>query len=93
MGHSLAVEQRHRGWLRASSKLGGAGRRLSAFSQDADAAPLLPQDLGGFEAQSSSNLINWTTLNANLTLTNGGLLLIDPQAISNSQRFYRIIER
>jgi alpha-tubulin suppressor-like RCC1 family protein len=66
---------------------------FALLSRDADAAPLLPGDLGGFEAQFTTNLTDWTILTNSLTLTNGALLLVDPGAASNSQRFYRIIEQ
>ncbi len=59
---------------------------------DADGAPLLPGDLPGFQAQASSNLFNWVTLTNSLTLTNGLLLLTDPDGTNYPARYYRIIE-
>jgi hypothetical protein len=52
----------------------------------------LPGDLPSFEAQVSTNLVNWMTLSNGLTLTNGLLLLRDPASTNSPSRFYRIIE-
>jgi len=62
-------------------------------SQDADGAPLLLQDLSGFELQVSTNLLNWSPLPGNLTLTNGFLEFRDTNSWTHMQRFYRILER
>ena len=62
-------------------------------SRDAGRAPLTLEDLARFELQTSTNLIDWTTLTNDLTLTNGALLPRDPAATSGPQRFYRVRER
>jgi len=66
---------------------------LTFASQDADGAPLLLQDLSGFELQVSTNLLNWSPLPGNLTLTNGFLEFRDTNSWTHMQRFYRILER
>jgi hypothetical protein len=53
---------------------------------------LTPADLANFEAQSSTNLINWVTLPNALSLTNGRLFLQDPAQTNSPARYYRIIE-
>ena len=68
------------------------GGEFMLLSRDADGAALWQSDLAGFEAQVSTNLTDWSTLNARLTLTNGELLLLDPQATNYAQQFYRIVE-
>jgi alpha-tubulin suppressor-like RCC1 family protein len=70
------------GWL--------PGQGFSLVSQDADGAPLLQADLPGFAAQTSTNLVDWTTLSNSLTLSNGALLLVDPDSGNSAMRFYRI---
>ena len=59
---------------------------------DADGSPLRPTDLPGFQAQVSTNLVNWVALSNSLTLTNGMLVLRDPASTNAPSRFYRIIE-
>jgi alpha-tubulin suppressor-like RCC1 family protein len=66
---------------------------FTLVSRDADGAPLGPEDLASFQAQTSTNLLDWIILPNSLTLTNGSLLLIDPEAANYPQRFYRIIEQ
>jgi hypothetical protein len=66
---------------------------FSLLSRDAGGRSLMAQDLAGFEAQFSTNLMDWATLSNSLTLTNGVLLLADPQATNDTQGFYRILER
>ncbi len=61
-------------------------------STDANGGLLSPADLANFEAQVSTNLVNWTTLPNSLSLTNGELLLQDSGSSNHSARFYRIIE-
>ena len=50
------------------------------------------QDLPAFEAQASTNLVNWETLTNALSLTNGSLLLRDPNTANLPQRYYRVVE-
>jgi alpha-tubulin suppressor-like RCC1 family protein len=73
------------GWLRQSG--------FTFLSGDADGQPLLTNDLGGFELQASTNLSDWTVLSSGFELTNGTLLIADPDATNFGNRFYRIIER
>ena len=55
-------------------------------------SPLAPSDLPNFEAQASTNLVNWVTLPSALSLTNGTLLLQDNARSNYTTRYYRIIE-
>ncbi len=48
--------------------------------------------LTNFQAQVSTNLINWTTLSNSLTVSNGVLFLQDSGSANSPARFYRIIE-
>ncbi|MDB6018342.1 MAG: hypothetical protein JWR19_2831 [Pedosphaera sp.] len=61
-------------------------------SADADGGLLLPEDLGNIEALVSSNLFDWTPLTNGLVLTNGTLLLVDPDSTNYPTRYYRTIE-
>jgi len=61
-------------------------------STDMNGGLLTPADLANFEAQSSTNLINWVTLPNALSLTNGRLFLQDPAQTNSPARYYRIIE-
>ncbi len=65
---------------------------FTAISSDADGAPITETNTFRFEAQASSNLVDWTSLPNSLSLTNGSLLLLDPSALNQPNRFYRIIE-
>lgn len=69
------------------------GKGLFLISSDADGASLWPDDLVGFKAQTSTNLSDWIPLAESPTLTNGTLLLMDPEATNYPTRFYRIIEQ
>jgi hypothetical protein len=62
------------------------------MSRDADGGQLSPGNLAAFEAQASANLVDWTTLPAALTLSNGSLLLRDPSSGNFPDRFYRLVE-
>jgi hypothetical protein len=61
-------------------------------STDADGGLLSPSDLANFEAQGSTNLVNWVTLPGALSLTNGMLLLQDNTLSNYPTRFYRLLE-
>ena len=61
-------------------------------SGDINGGQIPAADLTNFEAQVSTNLINWTTLSNGLTVTNGMLLLQDSGSSNSPMRFYRIIE-
>jgi alpha-tubulin suppressor-like RCC1 family protein len=62
-------------------------------STDANGGLLSPSDLPNFEAQASTDLVNWVTLPNALSLTNGMLLLQDNTQSNYTARYYRIIER
>jgi hypothetical protein len=66
---------------------------LTLLSRNADGSLLTPGDLSGFAALTSTNLLDWTPLAGALSITNGGLLLVDPAAAGYSDRFYRILQR
>jgi len=70
--------------------LPGSGFRL--LSGDADGGLLWPSDLPGLQAQVSTNLVDWAVLSNGLELSNGLLLLSDPQSTNDTSRFYRILE-
>ncbi len=82
--------------VRVPQKLGTpmqlADGTSAVLSGDADGGRLLPGDLPGFQAQASTNLVNWETLSNSLTLTNGMLLLWDAGSTNWPSRFYRILE-
>ncbi len=61
-------------------------------SSDVGGGALSPSNLPNFEAQTSSNLLNWATLPNALSLTNGMLLLQDSTWTNSPARYYRIIE-
>jgi hypothetical protein len=63
------------------------------LSGDSDGGLLSTNDLGGFTAQASSNLVDWVNLPNALSITNGMLLLSDPNQSSFPARFYRIVEQ
>jgi alpha-tubulin suppressor-like RCC1 family protein len=83
--------------VRVPEKLGCptvlADGTFALLAGDADGGGLQPGDLPGFQAQASSNLVNWVTLTNCLTLTNGMLRLCDPASTNCPSRFYRIIEQ
>jgi hypothetical protein len=62
-------------------------------SSDPGGRSLLPQNLAGIEIQASTNLRDWVTLTGDCTLTNGALLVRDPDSVHHPQRFYRMVER
>ncbi|HEV2211519.1 MAG TPA: immunoglobulin domain-containing protein, partial [Verrucomicrobiae bacterium] len=61
-------------------------------SSDNQGVPLLPEEQAGFQAQVSTNLIDWTPLTAPTELWYGTLLIFDPDATNYSARFYRVVE-
>jgi alpha-tubulin suppressor-like RCC1 family protein len=65
---------------------------LRLTSDDVNGGTLTPADLVHFEAQSSTDLVNWVTLPNALSLTNGVLQLQDSSRTNYAARFYRIIE-
>ena len=82
--------------VRVPQQLGNAqwlaGHGFSFLSMDVDGGALSVQDLAGFEAQVSTDLVNWQRLTNPPAVTNGALLIIDPNAASFSKRFYRLLE-
>jgi alpha-tubulin suppressor-like RCC1 family protein len=77
--------------LLASPKLLPDGS-FQLTSTDANGGLLQPSDLANFEAQASTNLLDWETLTNALSLTNGMLRLQDPASTNDPMRFYRILE-
>lgn len=70
----------------------GATNGLSLFkSSDADGEPLVDPNLGNFFLQTSSNLVQWTTVSNGLSYTNGEFYIIPPSSNSDLE-FYRIFE-
>jgi hypothetical protein len=65
---------------------------LRFTSTDADGGLLSPSDLANFEAQASTNLVDWVALPDVLSLTNGMLQLQDSSGTNWPVRFYRILE-
>jgi hypothetical protein len=61
-------------------------------SSDVGGRGLLLEDLAAIEVQTSTNLFEWITLDNACTLTNGSLLVRDPDGTRHHQRFYRIVE-
>ena len=61
-------------------------------STDANGGLLSPSDLANFEAQASTNLVNWVTLPNALSLTNGLLQFQDSGQSNFTARYYRLIE-
>ena len=61
-------------------------------STDANGGLLSPSNLANFEAQASTNLVDWASLPNALSLTNGMLLLQDSGTSNYTTRYYRIIE-
>jgi len=68
------------------------GSGIAITAGDADGGPLLPGDLSNFQAQASTNLVDWTALLDSLSVTNGMLYFVDPDSTNAPYRFYRIIE-
>jgi hypothetical protein len=62
-----------------------------------NARPVDPERLPGIDVYATTNLplnmSNWVRLTNNLVLTNGVLLLADPESALFRQRFYRVLER
>jgi hypothetical protein len=71
----------------------GPAGGFQLLSGDADGGALLSSDLAAFQAQVSTNLLDWVDLSSPLVLTNGLLQLADPGAPSEAAAFYRVLER
>lgn len=65
---------------------------VELLSRDADGCVMSATLLPKFEAQVSSNLVDWVSLPNALTLTNGSLLVRDPEPPRWPRRFYRVVE-
>jgi len=82
--------------VRSPQKLGPPtwlpGGLITLTAADADGGPLLPGDLPDFQAQATTNFVDWDELLNSLTVSNGMLLLVDPGSTNHSRRFYRIHE-
>lgn len=65
---------------------------LQFSSTDANGGLLSPSDLANFEAQASTNLLDWVTLPNALSLTNGMLRLQDSGQSNYNARYYRLLE-
>ena len=65
---------------------------LQLSSTDANGGLLTLANLANFEAQASTNLVDWTTLPDALSLTNGLLQLQDAARTNFNTRYYRIVE-
>jgi alpha-tubulin suppressor-like RCC1 family protein len=66
---------------------------LQFTSADEGGGLLTASELSNFQAQVSTNLVNWVTLPNALSLTNGMLLLQDSAPTNVPARFYRIVEQ
>jgi hypothetical protein len=62
------------------------------FSGDADGGLLSSNDVGNFHLQASTNLADWVSVPALVTLTNGLLQVQDPNTSGFPARFYRVLE-
>jgi len=67
----------------------GAFQVISGY---ADGWPVSPSELASFEAQTSSNLVNWVTLPNSLAVSGGSLILQDTSSVGRPMRFYRIVQ-
>jgi hypothetical protein len=65
---------------------------FSFIASNADDKFLQPSDMGSFEIQASSDLVNWVTLTNPLALTNGALQWRDTASSNYPTRFYRLME-
>jgi hypothetical protein len=61
-------------------------------SGDVNGGSIPDSDLAAFEAQASTNLVDWATLPNALSVTNGQLLLQDPVQTNYPARYYRVLE-
>lgn len=65
--------------------------KVQLLFSDSDGALLTTNELGNFEVQASTNLIDWSPLTNGLSLTNGFMLLEDTK--NAAYKFYRVLER
>jgi hypothetical protein len=82
--------------IRSPQQLGlplpSPGGLITITSSDADGGQLLPGDLPRFQVQVTTNFTDWATLLNRLTVSNGMLLLVEPESTNYPRRFYRILE-
>lgn len=71
---------------------GGVRLNRHACDVGGNTVTLTAADLANFEAQVSTNLVNWVTLPNALSLANGMLQLQDIGSTNSRARFYRILE-
>ena len=67
--------------------------RFGFTCQDYKRIPLLPQDVGSFQIQSSPDLVNWVFIDTVITLKDGKLVVIDPAPPTGAPCFYRVVDR
>ncbi|MDB6110726.1 MAG: hypothetical protein JWR69_2476 [Pedosphaera sp.] len=80
------------GAVRLLSPVLNTGGGLSFGVQDSFGGSLTPGDLAWLEVQTSTNLLDWTTLPNALIYTNGALLLQDAPPTNRPAFFYRVLE-
>lgn len=80
------------GAIQLSPPFVAAGGMLAVLGQDPSGSLLLEPDLARFEPQTSTNLVDWQPLVGALSITNGSLLLHDPQHRQFPARYYRLWE-
>ena len=68
------------------------GGSFQLTSGNVDGVQMTAADLANLDVQVSANLVDWVTLPAGLSLTNGTLQLQDNDRTNSPSRFYRIVE-
>ena len=68
------------------------GVTLTLTSGDVDGGALTSGDLVRFSVQTSTNLVDWSTLPVSLIFNNGGFRFTDSIATNRPIRFYRVVE-
>lgn len=80
------------GLIQLSPPFVTAGGLLAVTGQDPSGSQLLVPDLAQFEAQTSTNLVDWQPLVGAMSITNGFLLLQDTNYLQLPARYYRLLE-
>jgi alpha-tubulin suppressor-like RCC1 family protein len=75
--------------VKASWQPDGSFQLVSADNQG---IPLQPDEQWQYQAQVSTNLVDWTPLPTPTELWFGSLLLFDPYASNSTARFYRVVQ-
>ena len=78
---------------RLSGPYGQSDGSVVLFSADSASVRLNAGDLPAIKFQASSNLADWFVLTNSIVVSNGVLILRDPTAKDNPQRFYRVEEQ